>query len=221
MSHNILNGVSFMPRKKDPELMDTIYDFIGKYYREKHVSPTIREIAKEIGTSKATVQRYLIAMSESGRIIYDGKTRELTTPQIKKCISGYFSAPIVGSICCGAPELEEEGVEEYVSLPKSIFGDGRVYILRAKGDSLADEGIEENDLVVIQMQETAEVGDIVVALDENSENTLKVYGGMDKERGEAVLCYSNKEKYPGKKIYVKQLIVQGIARQVIKNLRNG
>ena len=144
------------------------------------------------------------------------------TPQIKKCYSGYISAPIVGSIRCGDPELEEEEVEEYVSLPKSIFGEGKFYILRAKGDSMLDTGIEENDLVVIQIQETAEVGDIVVALDENNENTLKIYSGIDRESGEAVLSYANEEKYPSREIRVKKLIVQGVARHVIKALqKNG
>lgn len=144
------------------------------------------------------------------------------TPQIKKCYSGYISAPIVGSIRCGDPELEEEEVEEYVSLPKSIFGEGKFYILRAKGDSMLDTGIEENDLVVIQIQETAEAGDIVVALDENNENTLKIYSGIDRESGEAVLSYANEEKYPSREIRVKKLIVQGVARHVIKALqKNG
>lgn len=50
---------------------------------------------------------------------YDGKT--IVTKQVGKCISGYFSAPVVGSIRCGDPEREEESVEEYVSLPKSIL----------------------------------------------------------------------------------------------------
>lgn len=211
-----------MSRKKDPELMDAICGFIGQYYREKHISPSIREIAEGTGTSRATAQRYLVDMSESGRIVYNGKEREIMTPQIKKCYSGYISAPIVGSIRCGDPELEEEEVEEYVSLPKSIFGEGKFYILRAKGDSMLDTGIEENDLVVIQIQETAEVGDIVVALDENNENTLKIYSGIDRESGEAVLSYANEEKYPSREIRVKKLIVQGVARHVIKALqKNG
>ena len=59
-----------MSRKKDPELMDAICGFIGQYYREKHISPSIREIAEGTGTSRATAQRYLVDMSESGRIVY-------------------------------------------------------------------------------------------------------------------------------------------------------
>ena len=62
----------------------------------------------------------------------------------------------------------------------------------------------------------------MVALDENNENTLKIYSGIDRESGEAVLSYANEEKYPSREIRVKKLIVQGVARHVIKALqKNG
>ena len=125
---------------------------------------------------------------------------------------------MVGSIRCGDPELEEENVEEYVSLPKSIFGEGKFYILHARGDSMVDAGIEDGDMIVIRMQETAAVGDIVVALDENNENTLKMYGGIDGDTGDIILRYANEKKYPGRRILVKQLKVQGVAKHVIKSL---
>ena len=147
-----------------------------------------------MGISRATAYRYLVAMNESGMLFYDGKT--ILTKQAGKCSTGYCSAPVVGSIRCGDPELEEELVEEYVSLPTSIFGEGPFYILRAKGDSMVDAGIAEGDLIVIRRQESAEVGDTVVALDEENENTLKIFGGVDEETGEAILRYANQKKVP-------------------------
>ena len=110
-------------------------------------------------------------------------------------------------------------VEEYVSLPESIFGKGQFYLLRAKGDSMVDAGIEEDDLLVIQVQHNAAPGDIVVALDQDSENTLKLYGGYDEETGTYLLEYMNEDKYPGKTIRVSSFTVQGVARHVIKTLR--
>ena len=65
----------------------------------------------------------------------------IVTGAIEKCTTGYFSAPIVGSIRCGDPESEQEQVEEYVSLPESIFGKGGCYLLHAAGDSMTDAGI--------------------------------------------------------------------------------
>jgi len=132
--------------------------------------------------------------------------------------TAYVSAPLVGSIQCGSPEEEQEYVEEYVSLPVSMFGKGEFYILRAKGDSMVDAGIEEDDLLVIERNCPADVGDIVVALDANGQNTLKRYTGYDEEKGCYLLSYENEERYPGKVIRVKSFTVQGVARHVLKTL---
>ena len=203
-------------RSKNKALMDKICDFVNDYYKMYRKSPSVNEIAKGVGVAKTTSYRYLIEMDEKGIISYDGKTIE--TSHTDKCISGYFSAPVVGSVRCGDPETEEESVEEYVSLPTSIFGTGEFYILRAVGDSMIDAGINENDLVLIKKQSTASEGDIVVALDENNENTLKTYAGIDEESQQAILRYENKEAYPDKVIKVNQLVVQGVAVNVIKKL---
>lgn len=203
-------------RSKSPELMKEICTYVSDYYRTWRSSPSVNDIAKAVGIAKTTAYRYLVDMNDRGMISYDGHTIE--TPQIDKCVSGYFSAPIVGSIHCGDPETEEEHVEEYVSLPESIFGSGEFYILRASGDSMVDAGIEDKDLVVIRKQETAAVGDIVVALDEDSQNTLKTFDGIDEKSGCAILRYENQRKYPNKEIRVRELVVQGVAKHVIKAL---
>lgn len=203
-------------RSKNPEVMNAICAFVDQYYRERHVSPSLNEIAMGVGVSKATSYRYLVAMDECGMLSYNGRT--IVTKQVGKCTSEYFSAPVVGSIRCGDPEHEEEHIEEYVSLPRFIFGDGNFYILRAKGDSMVDAGIEDEDLIVIRIQETAAVGDTVVALDEDHENTLKIFGGIDEGTGDAILRYANQKKYPNKEIRVKQLMIQGVAKHVIKAL---
>lgn len=126
-------------------------------------------------------------------------------------------AIIVGSIPCGEAQSEEQYVEAYVNLPTALFGKGEFYILRAKGDSMEDAGIAEGDLVIILRQPTAEVGDIVVALDDEQQNTLKRFAGFD-EKGRAILEYMNEDVYPGKQIIVKELTVQGVAKHVLKSL---
>ena len=203
-------------RSKNPELMKEICTYVSDYYRDRRSSPSVSDIAKAVGIAKTTAYRYLVEMNEQGMISYDGHTIE--TPQIDKCVTGYFSAPIVGSIHCGDPETEEEHVEEYVTLPESIFGKGEFYILRASGDSMVDAGIEDKDLVVIKKQSTASVGDIVVALDEDNQNTLKTFDGIDDESGYAILKYENRRKYRNKVIRVRELVVQGVAKHVIKAL---
>ncbi len=203
-------------RSKDPELMKRICSYIDHYYRDNRHAPTQREISSAMGISLSSVNRYLTAMSENGMITFDGKVTG--TAQMNKCVSEYISAPIVGSIRCGDPETEVEQVEEYVSLPASIFGKGEFYILRAKGTSMVDAGIFPGDLVVIRKQCTAEVGDIVVALDDNCQNTLKKFAGLDSKTHKAVLRYQNQEEFPDKEILVNELVVQGVAKHIIRSL---
>lgn len=83
---------------------------------------------------------------------------------------------------------------------------------------MVDAGIEDGDLVVIRKQPEAMIGDIVVALDETGSNTLKKYGGLDPDSHFVILLYQNQERYPNKRILVKELTVQGIAQHVIKAL---
>lgn len=204
-------------RSKSAELMDQISRYIGDCYRQHHSTPTTREIAAAVGISPASGYNYLVEMDKRGMLSYeDGVITDL--PKINKTKTGYFSAPLVGSIRCGDPENQEEQVEMYVSLPEALFGKGEFYLLRAAGDSMVDEGIEDGDLVLIRKQTECDVGDIVVALDENSENTLKVYGGIDKRSKKAILEYANEKAYPGKRILVSKLVLQGVAKHVIKEL---
>ena len=204
-------------RSKSTELMEQISNYIGDYYRQHHSTPTTREIASAVGLSPAAGYKYLVEMNKRGMLSYENG--EITNlPKISKTPTGYFSAPLVGSIRCGDPEREEAEVEMYVSLPEALFGKGEFYLLRAAGDSMEDEDICDGDLVLIRKQPDCEVGDIVVALDENGENTLKVYGGIDKRTKKVILKYANEAVYPGKRILVNELTVQGVAKHVIKAL---
>ena len=205
-------------RTKSQKLMNEISAYIDQYYNERHTVPSVNEIAKGIGVAKATAYRYLVAMNDLGMLSYDGPSRTIVTKMISKFSDSTVPAPVVGAIPCGTPEEEEENIQEYVSLPVSLFGKGEFYILKASGDSMVDAGIEDGDLVVIRKQQEASIGDLVVALDELNANTLKKYGGIDAASHAAILLYQNQEKYPDKRILVKELIVQGVARHVIKAL---
>lgn len=196
--------------------LDDILKFVNKYYQENRVAPTIIQVSAGVGVPRSTTHRYLQELSKRGMLEYDRGI--LSAPQSAKMKTSYISAPLVGSIQCGSPEEEEEFVEEYVSLPVSLFGIGEFYILRAKGDSMVDAGIEEDDLIVIERNYPAKIGDIVVALDSDNQNTLKRYGGFDKAERRYILKYENEAKYPGEEIKVKSFMVQGIARHVIKSL---
>ena len=203
-------------RPYNQETLDKILKFVNKYYQEHHSSPTINEVAAGVGVARSTTHRYIQVLSERGLIDYDRGI--MSAPQSAKMKTAYVSAPLVGSIRCGSPEEEEESIEEYVSLPVSMFGKGDFYILRAKSDSMVDAGIDEDDLLVIERNCPALEGDIVVALDEDNQNTLKRYRCFDEDEKCFVLEYENEARYPGKIIKVKGFQVQGVARHVIKAL---
>lgn len=199
-------------RSKNPETMNGIVKFVEKYHLEYGASPTTRQIAAEIGMGNGTVHRYLVEMSEKGMIEYNGSS--ITTPITRKYSEQFVRAAILdNAISCGKPEYQEEHIEEYVQLPVALFGTGEFYILKASGDSMIKVGIDTSDNVVIKKQNTANFGDIVVAL-ADGQNTLKTYA-YDEELQRVMLQPENDEYEP---IYPDELYIQGVAVNVIKKL---
>lgn len=201
-------------RHKDTELMNTIRTYIRDYYAEHKSMPSTTQIAKAHGIVRSTAYTYLKEMDRTGLISYeDGVISDDRTELVSL---EQETAAVLGSIACGNPEAEEEQLECIVSLPTAVFGKGPFYLLHAVGDSMADAGIEEGDLLVIRRQPEAKVGDIVVALDDANENTLKEYGGIDKANGRAVLRFRNRARYGDREIHVQRLTCQGVLTHVIK-----
>ena len=196
-------------RSKNPELMVQIMEYIDDYYSKHCSSPSVRTIAAGVGTSKSTVQRYLVAMNEDGMLSYDGK--ELIIDKIRKTNKSTVNVAVVGSIACGISNLAEENIEEYVSLPKSMRGEGEFIILRANGESMVDAGIETGDLVVIRKQSCAEDGQIVVALVDDEATLKRLYRDNEKIR----LHPENKDMDD---IIADDCIIQGVAVKVIKDI---
>lgn len=191
--------------------MKEITAAIDSYFFIHKETPSITEIAKLVGRSRSTIHAYLQEMNRIGQIHYDGVTLE--TPVTSKADSGYSLSPIIGSIACGEPQYEEENFEAYVALPDALFGPGEHYILRAKGESMIEAGIDPGDLVVVRKQNIADEGDIVVALVDN-ETTLKRFY-IDKEQKCVRLHPENKTM---KDILVNSCYIQGVAQHVIKAL---
>ena len=160
-------------RTKNSEYFIQIEEFIKEYYEKNGISPSMREISQKVGISCATVQRYLSTMRDEGKIKYSGH-RSITSSQSVRDFREILKVPVLGRVSCGLPKYAEENIEEYINLPTSIFGNGNFYILYASGDSMIEAGINDGDMVLIRVQNTADVGDIVVALIDD-EVTLKRY----------------------------------------------
>ncbi len=198
-------------RYKSEKTMEEIIEAVDGYFFTHKETPSITEIARIVGRSRSTVHAYLQEMNKIGRIRYDGATLE--TPVTSKADSGYTLSPIVGSIACGEPQYEEENFEAYVALPDALFGTGEHFILKAKGESMIEAGIDPGDLVVVRKQNIADEGDIIVALVDN-ETTLKRF-----YRDEEHQCIRlHPENRSMEDILVKNCYIQGVAQHVIKAL---
>lgn len=151
--------------------LDNMESFIIDYQKRKGKSPSFREVMKALNMSSLNLVRtYILALENSGRIERTRLGNIDVMPKLKP--SGVAITPIVGSIACGQPVDAVEQIEESVALPRAIFGGGDLFILHTHGDSMIDIGIKHGDLVVIRKQNTAENGDIIVAM-MNGETTLK------------------------------------------------
>ncbi len=194
---------------------ERIIGYIDSFYDEYLRAPSLREIENAIGISRQTSMRYLKRLSEDGVLKYDGSVGTIVTEHIEKLTSKKTEElNIVGKIACGNPVTEEETRIGTIDFPIALLGSGEYFVLQAYGDSMIDAGIEENDLVIVRRQSTADYGKIVVAIDENNENTLKRFM-YDKKKKRPYLHPEN-DKYDD--IYQNEIKIQGVAVKVIKNL---
>ena len=195
-------------RVMSEETKSAVLEYNIAYQREHGMSPSFRNIMHALNLgSLATVQRYVKQLESEGRLKRTGLGNIQPLPQLYKGETALV--PLVGEIACGEPCFEVENIEESFALPRSVFGGGELFMLRAFGNSMIDAGINKGDLLVIRKQETAEDGEIVVAL-VNGENTLKrIYH----KNGKIRLHPENKEM---EDIVVKKCEVQGVLVSCIK-----
>ena len=198
-------------RSKDNELLRRIKQFVAEYCTENGVGPYIREVADALDLPLATAHRYLAALTEQGALSQSNSRYESNSNAQAETLMLF---PRVGVIPCGPLTEEYEYIDGYLKLPASFLKGGKSgYVLTASGNSMIDAGINDGDLVLIRQQQTANPGDIVVALVEN-ESTLKRYY-PDYEHQQVILHPENKRM---KDIVVKDCQIQGVAVMVLKNL---
>jgi repressor LexA len=155
-----------------------IFDYIRRYAAKTGYPPTVREIGKAVGLhSSSTVHAHLANLEKIGLLRRDPtkpRAIELLFDRAKKTIRPGSGLPLVGQVAAGAPILAEENIEEYIEVPDVVGGEEGDYVLRVRGESMIDAGIFEDDYVIVRPAETAEDGEIVVALI-GDEATVKRY----------------------------------------------
>jgi repressor LexA len=189
---------------------DEVHAFIVRHVRENGYAPSIREICAALGLrSTSTVHYHLTALARRGVIQWEGgKNRAI------KLLSGAAveatedrtasrGLPIVGRIAAGRPIEAIAEADEYLDF-EAHFNGPELYVLRVKGDSMIEDHIADGDYVIIKRQETARDGEIVVALLDDGEATLKRL--YREPGGRFRLQPANSAMAP---LYVDRLRVQG------------
>ncbi|XEC92593.1 transcriptional repressor LexA [Paenibacillus tarimensis] len=159
----------------------TILDFIKNEVREKGYPPSVREIGEAVGlASSSTVHGHLDRLEKKGLIRRDPtKPRAIEIlEQDREYINfpvAVSKVPVVGKVTAGIPITATENIEEYFPLPAHFVGDNQVFMLNVIGDSMIEAGIHNGDYVIVRQQQTANNGDIVVAMTEDDEATVKTF----------------------------------------------
>ncbi len=155
-----------MARKTLTARRQAILDYIVRHTQEHGYPPTVREIGKEVGlNSSSSVHFHLRALEKGGmleRVASLTRAIRPTGPQPKAQPSR--TVPLVGKVAAGEPILAVENIEDALPLPETLCPAGDAFALRVQGDSMINAGILDGDLVIVQQQQTAENGEIVVAM---------------------------------------------------------
>jgi repressor LexA len=150
-----------------------ILDFLGEYLEKRGYAPTIDEIAENFGLSSlATVHKHLTNLQEKG-LIKRAWNRSRALELIPSSMSvKAVELPVLGRVAAGIP-IEAVESTETMWVPEDMLGRGETYVLQVKGSSMIEEQIRDGDYIVVQAQETAEDGEMVVALVGGDSATVK------------------------------------------------
>jgi repressor LexA len=177
-----------------------ILDFIASQLHDRGYPPSVREIGDAVGlTSSSTVHAHLTTLQRQGYLRRD-PTKPRAIEVRYDAISGASierrparHIPLIGEVAAGTDVLAQENVQELLPLPEDFTGDGQVFMLKVRGDSMIDKGILDGDFLVVRQQAEAEKGDVVVAGIPGDEATVKTFS---RRNGKVVLTPANERLSP-------------------------
>lgn len=157
------------------ERQHQVLEIIRRFVQKHGKSPTVREIAHDLGVSSTcTAHKHLVALEKKGLISkskYGYRSIEIPG-EFEPRQTRFTSVPLVGRVAAGQPLLASENVDSFLPIPADMAQGEGLFALRVRGDSMIDAGIFDGDIIVARQQFTADNGDIVVALIED-EATVK------------------------------------------------
>jgi len=192
-----------------------IFEFIRRYIESNQEAPTIAEIGRQFQMrSSASVHAVLTALEREGLIKrIPNISRGIQIVEQKEGEGGSDGdndIPLLGIVAAGKP-IEAILSHETVSVPKNLHGHGRIYALRVRGDSMIDENIQDGDIIIVSSQKTAENGQIVIALIEDTYATVKKFY---REPDVIRLKSANPEFQP--LIITESIRIQGVVKGLIR-----
>ena len=198
-----------------------IIDFISQYIQVNGYSPTLQEIADAMGLSSlATVHEHLQALEKKNIIKrYDGAVRgiEVVDNSVNASLSA-IELPLIGYIAAGEPiEAIENEITTVMVSPDMVSKSKRCFVLQVKGSSMIDEGIMDGDYVVLKQQETAENGQIVVALIDEGFATLKKFY---KEKDDKIRLQPANDEMEPIIVEANQVKIQGVVTGIVRRYKN-
>ena len=154
------------------EKLNRVMDYIRKFSEENGYTPSVREIAQECGIkSTATVHSYIERLQDKGYLNKtDNKKRAVAIGR-----SGGVNIPLIGTVTAGQPIFAYENYEDYYTFPIGEFKGDDLFMLRVEGTSMIDAGIMNGDKIIVRRQQTAENGEIIVALVDDSATVKRFY----------------------------------------------
>ncbi|MFJ7667496.1 transcriptional repressor LexA [Lysinibacillus sp. NPDC097195] len=164
--------------KKVSKRQEDILAFIKEEVRAKGYPPSVREIGEAVGlASSSTVHGHLARLEQKGYIRRDPtkpRAIEILEPEDSIQKQSVIHVPLVGKVTAGSPITAIENIDEYFPLP-DIYGtsEDQLFMLEIMGESMIEAGILDGDLVIVKQKATADNGDIVVAMTEEDEATVK------------------------------------------------
>jgi len=171
-----------------------VFDFIRSFIRTKRYPPTIREIAVNFGFSVKGSYDHVKALQKKGFIRCAGnrsRAIEVVADAEADRQPNLLSVPVLGSVAAGKPLFAEENLAGWIQVPAASLKKGQHFALQVRGDSMKDAGIMDGDVVVVAHQETAENGEIVVAMVDDAVTLKRFF--VEKNR---VRLKAENAKYP-------------------------
>lgn len=188
-----------------------VLDFIAAFIANEGMPPTVYELADHFEVSTATAFNHLRALQKKGFIHRSSKARSLTLlnePQKHEPLNA-VSVPIVGRIAAGAPLLAEQHIEDSLDLDPMLLPGGiaghQLFGLRVRGQSMCDRGILDGDIIIARAQQTADAGDIVIALVAD-EATVKLFY----PRGQRIELRPANTAFKTQIYHAEEVAIQGV-----------